>query len=526
MIKKLKNNISNIILPIFVFGSITGALTGITVSIYKFCAKHIIHISEVSYSFIRGNLYLLFIIVPLLFGIALLLNLIYKKYPELKGGGIPSSIGILRGILTFKWLRNLIGTFVLSLLSFLIGVPLGNEGPSVQIGTSIGRASLLLAGKKNAAFDRYLLTGGACSGFSAATGASISGIMFAIEEAHQRISPMIILISSVSVVSCRFTSELLAPIFHIETSIFSQFNINSLSLNEFWIPIVIGLMVGLIAVVFLNYFKLINNTLKKIKNCYKILFILVSTVILGLISNSFISTGHELTVELFDGNYTIYFLVLILLIRSTLTLFSNSSGLTGGIFLPIIAIGATFSAILGKILILLGTDQQYYITILVLGITACISGMMKMPITAIVFAVEALSCQQNILSVITVSAITFIITEIFDAKSINDIVLESRIEQQNSNKTPLLIDTFVTIKKGSFAIGKQVRDIFWPANLFVLSINRNNGDAKVDEHGSKALAESDILHIRYLTYNKENTKNEIIAITGDKDFEEKITNEI
>lgn len=528
MIKKLKNNIYNIILPIFVFGSITGILTGLTVTFYKFCAKHIIHFSEISYSYIRENLLLLLIILPLLSAIAFILNSVYKKYPELKGGGIPSSIGILRGILTFKWLRNLIGTFVLSLLSFLIGVPLGNEGPSVQIGTSVGRATLLLSGKKHNAWDRYLVTGGACSGFSAATGASISGVMFAIEEAHQCLSPMIILISSVSVMFCRITTEIFAPLLNVETALFPNLNLTTLPIKNIWMAFVVGIVSGIGAVIFLKYFKFINTflkqKLKKIKNFYIIAFIFIFTVLLGILSNSFISTGHELSLELINGDFPLYMLLIILLIRSSLTLVSNAGGLTGGIFLPIIAIGATLSALLSKGMVVLGLDQNYYTTILVLGITACISGMMKMPITAIVFSVEALSCHNNILYVIAVSAITFVITEIFDAKSINDIVLENRIEQQNKDKNQKIIDTLVTVQKGSFAIGKQIRDIFWPANLFVLSVNSGESVNEVDVHGSKALTESDILHIRYMTFDREITKKEILAIVGEQDFNEKVIN--
>lgn len=85
-------------------------------------------------------------IAAALFAVAFLYSKCYQRYPNLQGGGIPTSIGILRGLISFDWLKNLIGTFSLSLLSFFIGVPLGNEGPSVQIGTAIGNAGTKLFG--------------------------------------------------------------------------------------------------------------------------------------------------------------------------------------------------------------------------------------------------------------------------------------------------------------------------------------------------------------------------------------------
>ena len=210
--------------------------------------------------------------------------------------------------------------------------------------------------------------------------------------------------------------------------------------------------------------------------------------------------------------------------RSTLTISANTSGITGGIFLPTLSIGAVFSAIISKLLIrYCNVPAEYYTTLLVLGITACIAGMMKMPLTAIVFAIEALSCYNNVLYVIAVVAITFVVTEIFNTKSTNDSVLEAKVEAQNKHREHIVIDTFVTVKADSFAIGKQIRDILWPANLFVLSLSHWKKEAEIDEHGGTALRENDVLHIRYLTYDETETKKQITAIVGEQDYAETTT---
>ena len=64
-----------------------------------------------------------------------------------------------------------------SVTSFLIGVPLGNEGPSVLMGTAVGKGCTDTLAKKHPAWSRYSMTGGACAGFAVATGAPISGIL-------------------------------------------------------------------------------------------------------------------------------------------------------------------------------------------------------------------------------------------------------------------------------------------------------------------------------------------------------------
>lgn len=525
--KKYKNYFINLICPAFIFGSITGILTALVVMLYKICASHIIRLSEAGYSLMKEKPYVILIAIVALFAMSFFFAFIYKRIPNIRGGGIPTSIGVLRGIITFKWLRNLIGVFFLSLTTFLIGVPLGNEGPAVQMGTAIGRGSVFTFAKKHRAWDRYSMTGGACAGFSTATGAPISGIMFAIEEAHQRISPMIIIVSCVSVMFARITTELLSPVFNISISLFPDINMMRMPIKDIWIPLVIGIVMGFFAVGFLQLYRFIyfltNKKLKKIPHQYKIFAILCVTLALGLVSYSFISTGHDLILELFEGSIAVYMLVLILLARAILMLCASSNSLTGGLFIPILALGALISSLIGNgVCALFELGNEYYVVILILGITACISSMMKTPLTAIVFAIEALSCYENILYVIIVSAVAFVITEVFGAKSINDSVLDTRVEEQNDGKSIRVFDTFVTVQKGAFAIGRQIRDIFWPTNLFVLSVQHSeNSDAEVDEHGSKAIREGDVLHIRYSSYDKTATDEELLAIVGEQTMDAK-----
>ena len=196
--------------------------------------------------------------------------------------------------------------------------------------------------------------------------------------------------------------------------------------------------------------------------------------------------------------------------------------------MPLLALGATLASILGEVLQLwFGLGEEYFTIILVLGIVACISGMMKTPLTAIVFAVEALSCYENILSVIIVAMVAYLIPEIFGVESITDRVLEHRIKHIHRDKHIRVYDQFVVVQEKSFAAGKQVRDICWPANLFVLSIKRDTDpEAEVDEHGGKTIYEGDVLHIRYSTIDEERTKEELFAIVGEQDDTEQEVSDV
>ena len=520
--KRIKGYFANLIFPAFVFGSITGILTAIIIVLYKLLAKFVIAFSEDSYIFLRNDWRFIPLALVVFLGVALLFSHIYKKYPRVSGGGIPSSIALLRNIVTFKWLRTLIGVFFMSMTSFLIGVPLGNEGPSVLMGTAIGKGCVKTMAKNRPAWCGYAMTGGACAGFAVATGASVSGILFAVEEAHQRISPLILIVGCIAVLCAQFTSELLCPLFNLSTSLFPQMNVITLGVKDVWIPIVIGVVTGLFAVVFLRCYHAISNfcniKLKKVPHSIKIFLVCVLTLVFGLISFSFISTGHEIFSLFLEQNVAVYGLIILLVVRTFLTLLANTNKLTGGVFVPIMALGIILAGIIGKGLQAVGLSSEYYTVILALGVGACISAMMKMPLTAVVFSLEALGCTNNVLYVIIVVAVSFIITEIFGVKGINDSILNNIIKAQEETNERKIIDTYVTIKKGSFAEYRHAKDIIWPSNFFLLSIIPSK--SRRNQQSAEIFHEGDVLHIRYATFDQSNTKQELIAIVGEEDYNE------
>ena len=495
-------------------GGVAGAVTGAVITLYKFCAKHIIHLSEEGYAFLRQRPLWILPAVAALFALAVVLGHIYRRTTNLRGGGIPTAIAILRGWLPFQWLRNAVGIFTLSLTTFLVGVPLGNEGPSVQLGTALGKGCSSLLGKRADAWSRYGMTGGACAGFSTATGAPLSGILFAVEEAHHRVSPLILLVATAAVGAARLVSDLLAPVLGVSSTLFPHLQLRPLSAADSWIPLAVGALFGLFAVFFLSFYRgvahLLNNKLDKMADRYKIFAILLLTLGMGLWSYSTISTGHELILSLFDGE-TVLLLAALLLVRTTLTVGANVTNMTGGIFLPLLAIGAVLSALFAEGVTALGLDASYYPVILVLGITACIAGMMKMPLTAVAFAIEALSAYHLILPVLLVTAVAYGVAELFDAVSINDRVLDSRMEQIRKDRKRTVAETTVTVQPHSFAVGKEVRDIFWPEGLFVLSVDKKSA------LGGKTLYADDQLRVRYATFNEKRLKKELAAILGEQE---------
>lgn len=529
--KKRYSYVKNIILPCLIFSSLVGILTSIVVFLFKFISSKVINFSSYLYSYLNGNKIYLLIAIPCVILLSFISYIIYKKCKTTRGGGIPTAIGILRGVFSFKWIPTFIGTFISSLITFFVGVPLGNEGPSVMLGTSLGRGITDKCAKKNKAWDRYIMTGGATSGFAVATNAPISGIFFALEEAHQRFSPMIIMTACCSVMFGMVTSQVISSLTNIDLTLFSSLQVNKLEISKIWVSLLMGIVMGLFSVLFSKMYTLSNIVVKKIKmhKFIKIMLIFLLTFLIGFISLDFIGTGHDLIKNIFNIETTPiwYILILILLFRSIMTLLSNNEGITGGLFIPTLTLGAIVSCLVSLLLVRLNLiGETYYSSLIAIGISCAIGGMIKTPITAIIFSVEALNSINNITFIIVAVAISYIITEIFKVKSFNEQVIDNRLEKDHENKTPLVIDTFIEAKKDSFVIGKSVRDIFWPNNLFVLSITHNKNAPVVDSEGGKVIQELDILHVRFVTYNIDETTKELINLVGEQEIKLTSTNNV
>ncbi len=501
----VKTHLSSSLLPALFFGAFSGALTGTVVTVYKWLAGYATSCSATLFGALRTHLGYLPLAIAVSIAVGLLLHAVYHRHPQLRGGGIPAAVGAMRGTLPPNSLRSTLASAALSLLVFLCGVPLGTEGPSVLLGAGLGGVATRKAPKKWHAWERFSMTGGACAGFSAATGAPLSGILFAVEEAHRRISPLIVLTAVVSVLFSEFTSNLLAPLLGCKTTLFSFSAFAPLALSELWLPLAVGLGAGVFAVLFLHGYARLSAWLNRLPPAAVVCGVLLLTLAAGLCSTDFISTGHGLIETLFENAPTLWMLAAILVVRAALSLSANLSGITGGIFLPLMAIGAVLAALLGRILCLLGLDPSLFPLIVCLGICGCIAGMMKMPLTSVLFAVEALGLSQNLLPVILVCALAYVIPEALKEDSVMERVLHRHQETRRRGKSRTVCERDVVIEEGAFAVGKEVRDIFWPHGVFVLSVKKSGED-------SPLLSANDVLSVQIQSYDPEATVAALAAI--------------
>lgn len=516
----------NILFPCLLLSGLVGILTGTLVFFFKIAASFLIDCCLDLYAFLRKNLAYIPLLYIGLFCMAMITHFITKSCKCAKGGGIPTAVGILRGLITFKWLKNLIGTVFSAFASYISGLSLGEEGQCVQIGTCVGKGVSKLTGNKEKAWDRYIMTGGASSGFAVATGAPVSGIFFALEEAHKRFSPMIVMVALSSISFGYATSTFLGNIIAISghTIDISQISISNLPLNYIWIPILIGIIVGFFSSGVTEFFKVLNHlwgNFSKIPQFVKIIIVFFLSGTIGLIIPSSLGGGIGLINALINREVVLWIIIILLFVKVFLSLFSNTTGVTGGMFIPTLCHGCLLGALIAELFIFMGIDSSFYLPIIIITMSSYLASVQRVPITALVFSMEAFNGFSNILNISIAVFLSYMIIEIFNITSLNDISLEEKLKIENKNRIKIFSEVKLIVQDGAFAVGKMVRDVFWPANCQVLSVIFNN-EARATEDGDKHIHEGDTLHILYQKFDDkmDETDDILCSIVGQQEIKD------
>ena len=442
------------------------------------------------------------------------------KSHSCRGGGIPTSVAAICGIFSFKWLSGIILLPISALLTFLGGLPLGTEGPCVQMGTAVGDGVISCFGKeKHKGWRRYIMTGGASAGFSIATASPISSIIFSMEEIHKHYSPILLSVVSVSVIVAQFTAKALSLLGIGNIGFFHLPEIEAIPLSLFFAPLVVGAIAGICSIFYTHMYLLIDRIMRKIlekvsiKVILPILFAAVSVV--GFFFADALGTGHSLVDALFTPSYAWYLLILLFLIRAIGTIISNISGATGGVFLPTLAFGAIIGALCADGMIKLGwIGSEHYLIIVVLGITAFLGATSRIPLTACVFSIEALSGINNLIPIIIATTLSLIIVEASGIDDLTDSIIESKLHKITKGKKATVIEAPLIVKQNSFVVGKHIKDVLWPNSCVVVSFNCAN-----HSEGHSQISEGDVITLHYTTYTPKETAKELYTLVGDQSDE-------
>lgn len=354
--------------------------------------------------------------------IAYLLKLIVAREPMCTGSGIPQIKGILQGDMSMRWFSVLWSKIIGGVMAIGAGMSLGREGPSVQIGACVGQG-LSQTSRRTRFESRILMTAGAGAGLAAAFNAPLAGVIFGLEEMQKTISPALLLTGITASITAATVTEVVFGM----SPVFSMGYLLPLPLNLFDVLVATGIVIGLLGRLFNIALAYSLNTYSRLglSGMKKPLVPLALAGILGFVLPEILGGGNLLVDSLVVTDYTIGFLCLLFVGKFLFTMICFGSGVPGGIFLPMLVLGAAGGAVLAKLLVLAGLlPAMYYADIIVFGMAAYFSSVVKSPVTGSILILEMTGSFQHMLALLVVSLTAYVISDLTGGRPVYDELLD------------------------------------------------------------------------------------------------------
>lgn len=474
-------------------GLLVGAVAGGIVLLYRLVLAYAGEWLQMILHYAKGSpvkMCLWFVILVLF---AVIVGLLVKWEPMISGSGIPQLEGEMIGKLNQRWYRVLPAKFLGGFLSLFAGLSLGREGPSIQLGAMTGKgiSKMLDRGKTE---EKFLLTCGASAGLSAAFHAPLAGVMFSLEEIHKNFSVSVL----VSVMTSSITAD------YISSKVFGldpvfQFDIgHALPQSYYWMILLLGVILGVMGA-FYNWFTLtVQGLYKKTKGLNEITRVMIPFLlagVLGFIMPELLGSGHNLIDALTHGELALTSVVFLLVAKFVFSAICFGSGAPGGIFFPLLVLGAFIGGIFGMVgTTSFGMRPEYINNFVLLAMAGYFTAIVRAPITGIILIFEMTGSLSQMLSLSVVSIVAYVVASLMKSEPIYESLLGRLLKNQGQEQVKTTGQKILSehvIMHGSLLVHKAVAQIDWPKHCLLVAIKR--GEKEIIPKGGTILSASDVI---------------------------------
>ena len=428
-IKAFLNKRAYVFRDFLLLSFITGLITGIFVSIYifltKFFMKLIYHGEPVeSISTLPvWYVYLVPIVSILIVNYLISLDFTVKEY------GVTKLAEIVEKKSEIITLKSLFLKIVASVLSISSGFSVGNEGPSSEIGALVSFYIKKLF-RIPERFLRVIISVGASSGIAAVFVSPLTGIAFAMESIASEFFRSYVIFMIVGAFSAFSIAVEFFPAIGFLSPSGRFINFDYVWLNLLFIPVLtffiyfyLFLQEKLLYVFNLKVFEKFG----RFRNLFFAVFggFVIGTIL--LIEPRACFTGHFVVQELFNdfANMGLGLIASLIVLRIIATTVSQYSNAVGGMFLPLMSIGALIGYGFGEVVNYFHwvDIQAYYFA--AIGAAVFMGVLMKLPFTAVVLALEITNDYNVVLATgFSVAVIAYITKLNFKINKFNSIQID------------------------------------------------------------------------------------------------------
>jgi chloride channel protein, CIC family len=314
-------------------------------------------------------------------------SMVWRLAPYASGSGIPHVEAVLNGEIPQAPFRLIWVKFLGGLLAIGSGLALGREGPSVQMGASIAH----LVGRifrRGWPDCRVLLAAGAGAGLATAFNAPMAGAVFVLEELVRRFELRIAIAALGASTTAITVARLLlgaTPDFQVEALSYPSAAATPLFF-------VLGATAGVLAVA---YNRALLGTIAAMKRLRRLPLELRAGLIgaavgaVAWVTPDLVGGGDAITQRALAGAEPIAALPFLYLLRFGLGALSYAAGTPGGLFAPMLVLGAQLGLFFGLVCKLLfpalGLQAEGFA---VVGMAAFFTGVVRAPLTGMVLVTE------------------------------------------------------------------------------------------------------------------------------------------
>ncbi len=410
-------------------------------------------------------------IFPILFsalGAGISVALTRRFAPETSGSGIPHLEAVLHRFRKLNWKRILPVKFIGGIISIGSGMALGREGPTVQMGGAVGDA--ISEWLKVSPRERLILiSAGAGAGLAAAFNAPLSGLIFVLEEVRRDFQPIVF--------GAVFVAAAIADIVtRIGSGQFPVFAVPSYPMPPLTsLPIfaLLGVIAGLFGVLFNRGLLTAISLYARLPDRFVLPAAAITGGVIGLVgwfSPLMLGSGHTLAETTLKGDLLLAAIPLFFIIRFLLTTTSYGSGAPGGIFAPLLVLGALIGLAIGQIgHVLVPAIVPIPAVFAVVGMAAYFTAIVRAPLTGIMLIVEMTGNYSQMLPLLVACFCAYAVAEFLKDLPIYEALLERDLNRGGDKfllEKPVVVD--LTIQMDAPFAGREVRFLGLPPGCILV----------------------------------------------------------
>ena len=313
--------------------------------------------------------------------------LLSRYFPNARGSGVPQTKAALFARDGRITLRTVVGKFFCTSATLASGIPLGREGPSVQVGAGIGSVLGRALGLSTEQVKK-LIPVGAAAAIAAAFNTPLAAVLFSLEEImgdlHAPVMGAVVLASA--------TAWMVLRIFLGDHPLFKVPQYQLVHPAEFAVYAVLGVAGGCVSALFTKL--LLGMRARFLRFPQKTVWFqpVAGGLLVGLIGwfvPQLLGVGYGYVGDALNGSMAFKMMLLLVVLKLITVTTSYASGNAGGIFGPALFIGAMLGGVVGTIAHHLFPDYTANPGAYALvGMGAAFAGIVRAPMTSVLMIFE------------------------------------------------------------------------------------------------------------------------------------------